>query len=457
MNWLATVATQLTAQVRLVAGTGKCTIGQVIERTRPELVGRPQGPFQPRFTTTFDYGEIDGDNTVVRQSAAVQAPVVGLFANASFPIIYRPFTHGELASSRALRDALALLRDEIPVLGVPQKPTCFLFSVHSPVEFVLTDGQGRRLGASGPSETFREIPGATYDRFFDMKVAAVDNADAFRATLRGTAEGDATIRLRWVIGGTLSREAIFLHVPVTPTTRLTISFDVATRQVGGLAVDADNDGVTDFELQPLLLDSVAAQDTSGPNLSITLPAVGQAVVGKFPVQWTANDPESGVNLSLAFIDRDTAAQRTLPSPQAIEVSPGTHTLELFAENREGLLSTTRRDFTAFRYTWLQPTIGASGLVENAGRTLPVRFTVVRGDGTFVTDSSVAVELVDGQGNVVVGPFTLGTTPDAGIVVQNDAYHVNLRTKGAAPGRYRIRARFDSAQLLGMLELPLTLR
>ncbi len=102
-------------------------------------------------------------------------------------------------------------------------------------------------------------------------------------------------------------------------------------------------------------------------------------------------------------------------------------------------------------------VQAKEAVVQAGRTIPVRFRVVRADGTLVVDQSVRVDLVDAGGATVAGPQLFATTPDSGVVVQGDVYHANLSTRGVAPGHYTLRASFASPTLVGSLELPLTLR
>lgn len=105
------------------------------------------------------------------------------------------------------------------------------------------------------------------------------------------------------------------------------------------------------------------------------------------------------------------------------------------------LSVVVRDDTL---TWLSPTPTSA----NAGRTIPVRFTVTAPDGSFVLDQSVRVELLDADGNTVCGPYLWSTTPSTGVTVSDGAYIAQLDTTNTVPGVYTIRASFSSGTLTG---------
>lgn len=97
-------------------------------------------------------------------------------------------------------------------------------------------------------------------------------------------------------------------------------------------------------------------------------------------------------------------------------------------------------------------------LDQAGRTIPVRFAVRRADGSLVDDASVNVTLLDAAGGVAAGPLLAAQTPAGGVVFDSTVgYHGNLSTKGLTPGSYTLRVRFDSPSLVGDLLLGIDLR
>ena len=97
----------------------------------------------------------------------------------------------------------------------------------------------------------------------------------------------------------------------------------------------------------------------------------------------------------------------------------------------------------YQLQWLQPISNGNPYPSQVGRTIPIQFTLTDLQGNFVTDQSVTIELVDADGNVVVGPIGLGNNPATGIVIQNEKYHYNLQTKGLSAGLYTLRVYYNA--------------
>ena len=104
------------------------------------------------------------------------------------------------------------------------------------------------------------------------------------------------------------------------------------------------------------------------------------------------------------------------------------------------------------FTWLSPTPASA----NAGRTVPVRFTVTAPDGSFVLDQSVRVELLDASGDTVNGPYVWSSTPSAGVSASDAVYAVNIDTSKDEAGIYTVRVSFSSLALTGSFSRALTL-
>lgn len=445
LSWLNSVPSG--TAVSLFAGTGQCTLGQIQESSSFDLATLSTVP-------TFDYKEVDGDGTVVRQSASLSD---GQFAPGA-SIYYRPTSHMGLANDDGvLHDVLAVLHGQHPSTGsTQQRWGCTTVSVHSPMELQVTDSNGRVLGGPSADALSYQIPDASYDRFGDMKVATLEDAGSYTITLFGTADGEGTVRLRTITQDGVSQEIIFRHVPTTPSSRGTLSFDTATGTATDLVVDGNGDGTHVVTIAPTTLTGAAANDQAPPSLTVDAPAAGQAVVGAFNLHWTATDAESGVADSLAVIDAASSRQ-VVNTPGVLSLPPGQHTVDVYAEDQAGNAAHQQLTLQADAYQWLPPLQADGSFSGTAGQTIPVKFRVTTPGGQFVADASVCVDLVDDQGNVVVPALQLSQTPSQGVVIQGEQYHANLSTTGVAPGQYQARVRFNSPQLLGEFTIPISLR
>ena len=97
----------------------------------------------------------------------------------------------------------------------------------------------------------------------------------------------------------------------------------------------------------------------------------------------------------------------------------------------------------FSFQWHEP-VESSFTV---GRLLPVKFSVLRADGTPVFDSTVRVDVLDASGTVVSG-YMYSANPTGSVSWGNNGYHVNVDTRGFAPGTYTLRVSFSSPTLTG---------
>ena len=124
---------------------------------------------------------------------------------------------------------------------------------------------------------------------------------------------------------------------------------------------------------------------------------------------------------------------------------GTYTVSVTVTDSEGGSGTGTLAVTVRRYTfqWHEP-VESSFTV---GRLLPVKFSVLRGDGAPVLDSTVRVDVLDASGAVVVG-YIYGASPSGSVVWSGSDYHVNVDTRGFAPGDYTLRVSFSSPTLTG---------
>ena len=452
----------------LVTGSGLLTVGQVRERFRVDII--PIDPFGVRtgvtvnLRTLVDARYVDGDTAVVTQSAALNRSGP-LPANVR-PIYACGYTHNDLTMDRGLPIALAILRGQDPTstLHVTQPDPCsetgtaqtdWILSTHSPLEILVTDASGDRIGSVNGTTWFDEIPGARYQRLGDSKFVRLPVGAAYVATFAGTYTGDALVQLRQFAAGQVVTEFVYAHVPTRASARGSLNID-ASGAPSALSMDFDGNGTVDRTIPATTLRGGAAQDLVPPDIQILSPD-GRNTVGTVQVNWTATDASSGVANSFAVIDR-TGAARIVPSPAPVALAAGPHIIDVIAEDRAGNVGLKTTRTTTYGFQWLVPLTANGRYRDAAGRTIPVRFMVQRADGTLVDDASVAISLLDESENTVVGPLVFGNTPAGGVVFhETSGYHSNLSTAGVVAGRYLLRARFNSATLVGDLTLGIDLQ
>jgi hypothetical protein len=156
-------------------------------------------------------------------------------------------------------------------------------------------------------------------------------------------------------------------------------------------------------------------DALTPNLQALLDGQGNA----------ATITNEQIQQAQAFLD----ALLPYASPelqQAIADERARRPLELMADMN---MDEAWNFLNGYQLQWLQPISNDNPYTGQVGRTIPIQFTLVDMEGNFVADPGVTIELVDANGNVVVGPIGLGNNPATGIVIQNAKYHYNLQTKG----------------------------
>jgi hypothetical protein len=448
-----------------MVGTGKCTIGQILKQ--PVVSFPLPGNNTFKLGTRWDIRNIDGDGTVVRRSASLDdgrlAPNVSFF--------YRNLDHNGIGTDNSvLSDAISFLQGSTPprgTIGSPEAKTCTQLIVESPMELQITDSKHRRLGSLGGPTDYREQPTNEFMRLDDTKNATIYGGDTYRADLQGTADGEASIKMRVVGVDKTLKVMAFNHVPVTAKTKAFFTVNTtgsASSSISALTLDPDGTGLHTQTIAPVEI-TTNADDDVPPTITGLSPRPGQAVVGKFAVDWTATKT-AGLPVSQTFgvIDAGGSFAQKVSRPGLVSVwAPGQdigrgnvsrtaeeisgiHTLDLYAEDALENSALVHTTFVAHSFAWTPP-ISASGITVHGARTLPIKFSVNSAAGDFVNDASCVVTVVDSRGKAV-------QSRPCAVNVDGQFYYVNVNTGSLNAGTYSVRVSFDSPMLTGSFASPL---
>jgi hypothetical protein len=356
-------------------------------------------------------------------------------------------THaGELIRHSGLDAALDILHEREHGLEPGLGGSCKTVHVLSPAVVVVTDGQGRRSGNDG-AQSFAGIPASDVDQAGDTKLVTLNGPGAYGVAVFGTGSGRTTLKITWTTAGALTRMVLYPSVPTTSSSRGSFTIDDTSAGASELAWDTDGDGFVDLRAQPTVLTGAAASDQTPPVLAIDPGLGARTIVGGTVLSWTASDPESGLLGTWAVIDPGTTTERRADNGLVV-LSAGTHTIEFVAQDRAGLAASASRTVMALRLDWVEP-LGSGAFEGNAGRSIPVKFTIRAADGTAFTRQIATLEIRDATGRTVVGPIGSGTNPSNGIaIVGDDMYHAGVPTTGLAPGTYELVVRFDASDVTG---------
>src|SRR6266516_5509060 len=153
---------------------------------------------------------------------------------------------------------------------------------------------------------------------------------------------------------------------------------------------------------------------------------------------TADYGDGSGGVALALVDNSFLLDHTYGTA-------GSYTVTVNVTDSNGASGSATLAVTVRKYTfqWHEP-VESSFTVD---RLIPVKFSVLRADGVPVVDTTVRVDVLDASGAVVVG-YLYGASPSGSVIWNGSDYHVNVDTRGFAPGDYTLRVSFSSPTMSG---------
>lgn len=269
-----------------IVGCKAGTIGQIVERRTANLFGPPD--------VTYDAPlRVMGDGTVPLESAT-NVPVD---ANKKYYALNTD--HGKMMSQNGIRQLITniLSGSTLATADVTQDiARCKLngkaHAIYSPVNVVVTDRLGNRLGFASDGSVENTIPNASFEVFGDHKFffLPTDSDQQYDIALTGTDTGTFTYKVSEMESGVQTKTAVFADLPVTTSLRGTVDDAHAVPQ---LILDLNADGVVDKIVAPTAVVQAAAQG------DLLAPTTTAHVVG---TRGAAGWYRSAVTVSLSAAD-----------------------------------------------------------------------------------------------------------------------------------------------------------
>ena len=436
-------------EVDLIVGTGLCTIGQYQSTWRVKA-----GPV--RIDPIVHINEVNGDGTVPLFSSSLYDPDRGIDHRGGANVYYvakKYADHAFMLSEEPIKQfVINLLKggDNLPDDGiiqeanVPKKCSGATINIESPVELHVIDAAGNHTGWATPSDIDgpiieEDIPHSQYDEIEGNKTVYLPDDGEYTIFLKATDSGSFNLILHLYKSDGTEKTIVYLRAPLSIATTGEMLFDTSSIEPPLLNLDHDGDGVVDDIVEATsVLDSTESADNEPPQIEIVSPKQGQVLAGSTRVEWQSNDEITGVLNEWGYIDMGTPNELLVFNGAVTTLPYGEHTLTVLAEDYLGNASQEQVSFTVYSFEWLSPISGSGTYSAKSGNTIPVKFRVRDLDGVFVHDESVELNLLDGSGNVVAGPFVFAQNPTQGVaILGNTQYHYNLKTKGLATGTYTL--------------------
>ena len=230
----------------IITGSGKPTLGQIIEKNKYDFLGRK--------IPTQDEILINGDATVPLFSASLNDQSRNLSLFNPQKVWYTNDTHGGIISNPAVLDFALNTFDNTPLTNnqLSETPTPLsgtLFSVHSPVLIDAYDIHGNHTGTTDEGSYETNIPGSTYDTIGDAKFIFLPTGK-YQFKFKATDEGSFDFKIRDYAENKSISGQIYKDISITPETTGYIIVDQTLKENSPLNIDLNNDGIEDKQYYP---------------------------------------------------------------------------------------------------------------------------------------------------------------------------------------------------------------
>lgn len=271
-SWIAPSSTQ----VFEIAGVGIATIKAFEYKSFPcsvDVVGLlclGGGYSKPSPVTT-----VYGDETVVATSAVAYkgdkfTAYVDLQEEGEELFISQR-EHSNLTESNTVKDYVSSILKfgyQSESLNIPEdyievKRRYTIAGVHSPVDILVIDGVGRKLGIE-LGAYYQEISGAQYIELADSRYVILP-AGEYEIILSGYATGTYSVTLETLSGETTETFGGIFGASTSPSMRG--SFDIDDGEVGRLSIDMNGDDTEDYSAD--LETGLIAVSTTTPVIDVT--------------------------------------------------------------------------------------------------------------------------------------------------------------------------------------------
>ena len=252
--------------VNIIVGSGRPTIGQIIEVKTISLLGI-EG-------IKRDIVSINGDETVPLYSASLNDPSRNISLLGAAKVFYTNQEHSNLVSSGP---ALELIKNslnsnsELPS-GVSTTPfpvnNGLLFSAHSPVNIHVYDSNGNHTGPTPNGDSETNIPSSSYDTLGDAKFIYLPDDGIYNIKFEATDNGSFDFKIRKFKDDQNTETILYKEIPLTDNTKAETVFDTNSSETPTIKVDQDGDGDTDLNVEKFsTLEGEANYDYTPPTIS----------------------------------------------------------------------------------------------------------------------------------------------------------------------------------------------
>lgn len=231
--------------ITVIAGSGRLTLGQIIEEKRTSLLGVQY--------IHKDILNINGDETVPLFSASLNDSSKNVSLLGLANVYYTKQEHGELVASGS---ALNLVRNilegnnQLPE-NVSEHPYSLMnwlfFSSHSPVKIHVYDSFGNHTGPTVNGDFETNIPDSLYSTLDDAKFISVPEDGIYTIKFEATDQGSFDFKIRKYENDENTQTILYKDIPLTENTKAETTFN-SSEEPPILLVDEDGNETTDFEV-----------------------------------------------------------------------------------------------------------------------------------------------------------------------------------------------------------------